>query len=98
MDRGESLTEAMKIKLIRTGGFIPITKEAETDVNLSDSQVKSLLEIIQPDRIPSPIKDGNYYLLAIGSSSTLVDLEKVPDEYKALFSKLKSDLKFIKRR
>jgi hypothetical protein len=86
----------MKIKLIRTGGFIPITKEAEADVNLSDKQVKQLLDIIQPDRIPSPIKDGHYYLLDIGTKSTLIDLEKVPDEYKALFSKLKDDLKIIK--
>lgn len=88
----------MKIKLIRTGGFIPITKEAEADVNLSDKQVQQLLEIIQPERIASPIKDGHYYLLEIGTNSTAVDLEKVPDEYKALFSKLKSDLKIIQRR
>jgi hypothetical protein len=86
----------MKIKLIRTGGFLPITREAEADVNLSDKQVKQLLEIIQHDRIPSPIKDGHYYLLDTGTKSTLVDLEKVPDEYKALFSKLKDDLKIIK--
>jgi hypothetical protein len=46
----------MKIKLIRTGGFIPVTKEAEADVDMSDIQVKHLLEIMQPDRIPSPIK------------------------------------------
>jgi len=86
----------MKIKLIRTGGFLPITKEAEADVNMSDKQVKRLLEIIQPDRIASPIKDGHYYLLEIGINSTAVDLEKVPDEYKALLSKLKDDLKIIK--
>jgi len=86
----------MKIKLIRTGGFIPITKEAEADVNLSDKQVKQLLEIIQPDRIASPIKDGQYYLLEIGTKSTAVDLEKVPDEYKGLFSRLKGNLKIIK--
>jgi hypothetical protein len=86
----------MKIKLIRTGGFLPISKESEADVNLSDLQVKQLLEIMKPDRIPSPIKDGHYYLLDIGTKSTLVDLEKVPDEYKALFSKLKDDLKIIK--
>ena len=92
----KSLDGTMKIKLIRTGGFIPITKEAEADVNLSDKQVKQLLEIIQPDSIASPIKDGHYYLLDIGTKSTLVDLEKVPDEYKSIFNKLKSDLKFIK--
>jgi len=86
----------MKIKLIRTGGFLPITKEAEADVNLSDKQVNQLFKIIQPDRIASPIKDGHYYLLSIGTNSTAVDLEKVPEEYKALFNKLKGDLKIIK--
>ena len=96
MGGSKSLIVAMKIKLIRTGGFIPITKEAEADVNLSDKQVNQLLEIIQPDRIASPIKDGNYYELTVGTNSTPVDLEKVPDEYKALFSKLKGDLKIIK--
>jgi hypothetical protein len=86
----------MKIKLIRTGGFIPVTKEAETEVNLSDKQLKSLLSAIQPDRVASPVKDGHYYLLKIGTSSTSIDLEKVPEEYKAIFSKLKSDLKIVK--
>jgi hypothetical protein len=86
----------MKIKLVRTGGFLPITKEAETEVDLSDTQVKHLLKVIQPDRISSPVKDGQYYLLEIGTSSISIDLEKVPDEYKALFSKLKNDLRIIK--
>jgi hypothetical protein len=98
MDRGKSLTEAMKIKLIRTGGFIPVTKSAETEVSLTDKELVSLLEIIQPDPAVSRIKDGNYYELSFGTRSTPIDLEKVPDEYKALFSKLKSDLKIIKRR
>jgi len=86
----------MKIKLIRTGGFIPVTKEAEADVDMSDIQVKKLLEIIQPDRIESPVKDGHYYLLEVGTKSTAIDMEKVPDEYKDLFSKLKTDLRIIK--
>lgn len=86
----------MKIKLIRTGGFVPITKQAEADVNMSDIQVKQLLERMQPDRIASPVKDGHYYLLEIGTNSTSIDLEKAPDEYKDLFSRLKSDLKIIK--
>jgi hypothetical protein len=86
----------MKIKLIRTGGFIPLTKEAEAEVNLSDKQLKSLLEIIQPDHIPSPIKDGQYYLLEIGKSSTTIDLDKIPEEYKPIFNKLKKELKIMK--
>jgi hypothetical protein len=87
---------AMKVKLIRTGGFIPITKMAETEVTLSEQELASLMVIIKPDPAAPRIKDGNYYELTAGTSSTPVDLEKVPDEYKALFSKLKSELKIIK--
>jgi hypothetical protein len=87
----------MKIKLIRTGGFIPITKASETEVTITDKELNRLLQVIQPDTASPRIKDGNYYELTIGSNSTPVDLEKVPDEYKALFSKLKSDLRIIKK-
>ena len=86
----------MKIKLIRTGGFIPVTKAVEAEVNLTDKELNRLIKIIQSSPSASRFKDGNYYELTVGSSSTPVDLEKVPDEYKDLFSKLKSDLKIIK--
>ena len=86
----------MKIKLIRIGGFIPITKEVETEVNLTDKEMDRLLQVIQRDPVSPRIKVGSYYELTVGSSSTPVDLEKVPDEYKAIFSKLKSDLKIVK--
>jgi hypothetical protein len=86
----------MKIKLIRTGGFIPVTKAAETEVNLTDKELSRLLEIIQPDPADYRIKDGNYYELNVGSRSEAVDLAKVPDEYRALFDKLKSDLRIVK--
>ena len=86
----------MKIKLIRTGGFIPITKAVETEVNMTDKEMDRLLQVIQRDPVSPRIKDGSYYELTVGSSSSPVDLEKVPDEYKSIFNKLKSDLKFIK--
>jgi hypothetical protein len=85
----------MKIKLIRTGGIIPITKAAEAEVEITAHELEGLLEKIQPDSPAGRIKDGNYYELTAGNSRTPVDLEKIPDEYKALFSKLKSDLKII---
>jgi hypothetical protein len=87
----------MKIKLVRTGGFIPITKAAETEVNLSAQELARLLVTIKPDPGAPRIKDGNYYELTVGADSTPVDLEKVPDEYRELFSRLKSDLKIIKK-
>ena len=87
----------MKIKLIRTGGFLPVTKAAETEVNISDQEMASLLVTIKHDPAAPRIKDGSYYELKVGSDSTPVDLEKVPDEFKDLFSKLKSELKIIKQ-
>jgi hypothetical protein len=86
----------MKIKLIRTGGFIPVTKVAETEMTLSDHELASLLVTIKSDPAAPRIRDGHYYELTVGNESTPVDLEKVPDEYKDLFNKLKSDLKIIK--
>lgn len=86
----------MKIKLIRTGGFIPVRKAAETEVDLSDKELGRLIEIIRHDATDYKIKDGNYYELSVGSKSTPVDLEKVPSEYKDLFSRLKAEMKIIK--
>lgn len=86
----------MKIKLVRTGGFIPVTKAAEADVNLTDQELTVLLETIRSDPAVPHIKDGNYYELTVGHNSTPVDLGKVPDEYKALFVKMKGDLRIVK--
>ncbi len=86
----------MKIKLIRTGGFIPVTKAAEADVAISAREMAGLLVIIQQDPAAPRIKDGNSWELTIGCRSVPVDLEKIPDEYKAIFDQLKNDLKIIK--
>ena len=86
----------MKIKLIRTGGFIPVIKAAEAEVNWSDQEMDRLIEIIQPDPSAPRIRDGNYYELTVGENSVPVDMEKVPDQYKEVFSKLKSELRIVK--
>jgi hypothetical protein len=86
----------VKIKLIRTGGFIPVTKVSETEVDFSARELANLLVTIKHDTAAPKIKDGQYYELNVGTDSTPVDLEKVPDKYKDLFNKLKSDLKIIK--
>ena len=86
----------MKIKLIRTGGFIPVTKTSETEVNISDDEIVSLLEVIRADPAAPRIKDGNQYELKIGNISTSVDLDKVPEKYNSLFTKLKSNMKILR--
>jgi hypothetical protein len=86
----------VKIKLVRTGGFIPVTKAVEVEVNLTDQELHKLLKTIQSGTSAYHVKDASYYELTVGNSRTPVDLEKVPDEYKALFSKLKNDLRIIK--
>ena len=86
----------MKIKLVRTGGFIPLIKAAEIEADLSDKDLASLLKKIKSDPSASRVKDGNYWELTVGGVTTPVEPEKVPDKYKALFEKLKSDLKVVK--
>lgn len=86
----------MKIKLIRTGGFIPLTKVAEAEVNFSENELVKLIEIIKPDPSTHRVKDGNYYQLTFGSNSAPVDLEKVPEEFKELFSRMKNDMRIVK--
>ena len=71
-------------------------KAAEADVDISVREMAELLEIIQHDPAAPRIKDGNSWELTVGRRSIPVDLEKVPDEYKAIFDQLKNDLKIIK--
>jgi hypothetical protein len=86
----------MKIKLIRTGGFIPLTKMAEIEVALTEKEIISLLDSMQPEPNAHRIKDGNYYEVTVGKYRSPVDIEKVPDRYKDLFDKLKSNLSIIR--
>jgi hypothetical protein len=86
----------MKIKLKRTGGFIPITKAAEAEVDLSEKELTILLGKIQSGTGAPRIKDGNYWEISVGEKVTSIDPEKVPDEYKELFEKLKIGLKIVK--
>lgn len=86
----------MKIKLKRTGGLLPVIKEAEAEVDITEEEFNRLIRQIKRNPSAQRIKDGNYYELSAGSTGSPVDLEKVPYEYKALISRLKEDLKIIK--
>jgi hypothetical protein len=86
----------MRIKLVRTGGFIPVKKAVEAEINISAQELDKLLEKIQADPSAPRIRDGQYYELTAGESSVNVDMEKVPEEYKELFNNLKSQLKIVR--
>jgi hypothetical protein len=86
----------MKIKLIRTGGFIPVKKASEAEVNLSGQELEDLLKIIRYDPSSKRIKDGTQYQLVAEDKATPVNLDNVPGKYEELFSKLKGDLKIVK--
>ncbi len=86
----------MKIRLVRSGGFIPLIKKAETETEMSEQELTGLLDLIQADPSAPRIKDGNSWELEIGERTTAIDPEKVPDEYKELFDKLKDNLKIVK--
>jgi len=86
----------MKIKLVRTGGFIPVTKVAETEVDMSEEELVRLLGKIKSDPSAVRIKDGNYWELTSGDKVTAIDPDRVPDEFKDLFEKLKGELRIIK--
>lgn len=73
-----------------------MTKVAETDINLSNRELLSLLEVIRTDPAAYKVKDGHCYELKVGESSTPVDLDKVPEKFNSLFTKLKSEMKIIK--
>jgi hypothetical protein len=74
-----------------------LTKMAEIEVGLTEKEIISLLDSMQPEPNAHRIKDGNYYEVTVGKYSSKVDLEKVPERYKALFDKLKGDLKIMKK-
>jgi hypothetical protein len=86
----------MKIKLVRTGGFIPVTKISETEVDLSEQELNKLLGKIQLISPSQRLKDGNNWEISVGDKVITIDPGKVPDEYAELFEKLKGNLKIVK--
>jgi hypothetical protein len=85
----------MKITLIRTGGFIPVTKIAEAETDMTLQEVKDLIVRIAADPRAIRVKDGTCYELRYGSISSHIDPEKAPEKYKPLFSRLKNDLRIV---
>jgi len=87
----------MKIKLVRSGGFLPVTKMSETEADLSNQELDHLLNVIQTAPAAPRIKDGTSYQLIVGDVEIPVNLEAIPKEHASLFDKLKSELRIVKR-
>lgn len=86
----------MEITLTRTGGIIPIVKQAKKVTDLNESEIKQLTEKIKANHSPGQARDATYFQLSYNGVNIPVDLEKVPPEYRQLFDELKSNLKIEK--
>jgi hypothetical protein len=87
----------MKIKLIQTGGLLPIKKEASAEVTWSDDELDHLIsEIKTKDTINSPIRDAIYHILEVNGKEISIDLNKIPKQHKPIFNNLKKKLTIIK--
>ncbi len=83
----------MKITLVRSGGFIPLKKQAETEVNWTEDEIVLLRNAVQPSSPkPGNIRDGIDYRLQYDDKSFVIDWQKIPTKYKAVLEKLKGKL------
>lgn len=83
----------MKISLNRTGGFIPLSKKAETEVNWTEDDINQLKKSVEPnDAEPGNVRDGITYTLDCEGKKFIVDWQKIPSKYKSVMEKLKTKL------
>lgn len=88
----------MKIKLVQSGGLLPVTKEAVTDVDWTKEESKKFLNEIAADdkKKSSQVRDGIDHTIEIDNKEVSVDLEKVSGKYAEVFDHLKKNLKIVK--
>ncbi len=87
----------MKIKLIRKGGFIPIKKESETEVDWTEEEFNKLAQAIQlQENSPGQKRDATTYHLAKEDKQIIIDWDKIPAKYNKVFETLKSKLDIVK--
>ena len=87
----------MQISLIQTGGFLPLTKKAEKDVDWSEEEMEELINQIKvQDDSPGQMRDATSLHLTYNAETFPIDLGKVPAKYKKTFENLKASLKISK--
>jgi hypothetical protein len=87
----------MKIILIRTGGFIPMTKKAEQEVSWSEPEIQALLDEIKTDAEPGQARDKTGYLINYKAETFPIDWGKIPAKYLATFEEMKDKLVISKK-
>lgn len=87
----------MKIKLKRSGGILPVKKEAVKEVDWTDDDIEDLIHAAGRKEEPMQRgRDTTGYSLELENKSFPIDLDKIPSKYKNVFEQLKSNLKPVK--
>ena len=88
----------MKIKLVQSGGLLPVTKEAVTDVDWTNEESENILnEIAVGDNQKSSlVRDGIDHTIEINNKEVTVNLEKASGKYAEVFDRLRKNLKIVK--
>lgn len=88
----------MKIRLVRTGGIIPVKKQSEIDVSWTETDVQQL-KIAAETLVSSTdkIRDGVYYHIQSETETFGIDWLKIPSKYRNILEKLKDKLVIVKQ-
>lgn len=98
MDGKQLKFNLMKIKLVQSGGFLPITKEAVAEVDWTKEETEKILSqiAVKRDQKSSQVRDGIDHTVEINNKEVTVDLEKASGKYAEVFDRLKKNLKIVK--
>lgn len=87
----------MKIKLVQSGGFLPVTKVAVADVDWSDDEWGNLISVIgENEKIDSPARDALYHTLEANGKEVPVNLSKTPEAFRGVIEDLRAKLIIVK--
>ena len=88
----------MKIKLVQSGGFLPVTKEAVTEVDWTKEESDKILSqiAVKDNQKSSRVRDGIDHTIEIDNKEVTVNLEKASGKYAEVFDRLRKNLKIVK--
>jgi len=88
----------MKITLVQSGGFLPVTKQASAEVDWTEDECTHLLKqiAVPVSEPPAVVRDGIDHTVEIDGKATQVNIDKASGKYAAEINKLKSKLQIVK--